>query len=559
MACTYLGQQFEQSKQVLIIRRFLLAKIYLDFLEDKLTPKAIINALDKFQRRSRGSGPDDRSQVLANAFDDAMQRVNAQSPGRRELALQVLGWITCARRPLATLELQHALAVELNKPELDKNNLADIQDLVSVCAGLVTIDEESMAIRLVHYTLQEYLENTQDKWFQNPQAQMALKCVTYLSFSAFEGGHCQCEQDLQERLWLHPFYSYAACNWGHHAREAETSFEDMQVFLRCRKKVQASSQVITVLAPELNLYSDLLHDGTLEIYGLHLAAYFGIRSAVLGQLVNNDPNSRDQNGRTPISYAAENGHVAIIKVLLDKGAEIEPTPPDHRFSPLSLAVMRNHTAAIELLIENGAFMEGNNGPMKYGNMVPHITPLSIAAHMSHETTVQMLLDKGANLDSKDQYGRTALSRAARRGHKAIVDLLLKKGANIESKDNDKETPLLKAAKNGHASLVMFLLEKGADINSKDEMSRTPLWWASEESDAAIVKLLLEKGAHVDPQDDKGITPLSLAVTEGDESLVSLLLQNGASCTIKDKHGRTPLSWAEEKGYETIVQMLKRQR
>ncbi|EFZ02978.2 Nucleoside phosphorylase domain protein [Metarhizium robertsii ARSEF 23] len=172
---------------------FLLAKIYLDFLEDKLTPKAIINALDKFQRRSRGSDSYERSQVLANAFDDAMQRVNAQSPGRRELAVQVLGWITCARRALTTLELQHALAVEINKSEFDENNLADIQDLVSVCAGLVTIDEESMAICLVHYTLQEYLENTQDKWFRNSHAQMALKCVTYLSFSAFEGGRCQCE------------------------------------------------------------------------------------------------------------------------------------------------------------------------------------------------------------------------------------------------------------------------------------------------------------------------------------------------------------------------------
>ncbi|KAH0595387.1 hypothetical protein MHUMG1_06562 [Metarhizium humberi] len=548
---------------------FLLAKIYLDFLEDKLTPKAIINALDKFQRRSRGSDSYDRSQVLANAFDDAMQRVNAQSPGRRELALQVLGWTTCARRALTTLELQHALAVEINKPEFDENNLADIQDLVSVCAGLVTIDEESMAIRLVHYTLQEYLENTQDKWFRNPQAQMALKCVTYLSFSAFESGRCQCDQDLEERLRLHPFYIYAARNWGHHAREAETPYEDIEYFLRCQKKAEASSQVFSLLAFQVNPPLLLLGNETREMYGLHLAAYFGIDSAVFGQLVNNDPNSRDGNGRTPISHAAENGHVAIIKVLLDKGAEIDPTPPDHHYSPLKLAVIGNHTAAIELLLENGAFIESNSFSMEshdvfmvHHHRFPHTdrTPLSIAATVSNETIVQLLLDKGAKVDSKDEYGWTPLSHAAMRGHKAIVELLLKKGANIGSKDFMGQTPLMVAADFGNASIVMFLLEKGVDVNSKDGGSRTPLWWASAMSRVATVKLLLEKGAHVDSQDDyEGRTPLILAVMDEDESLVSLLLQNGASCTIKDKDGRTPLSLAEEYGYETIVQMLKRQR
>lgn len=490
-----------------------MAKIYLDFLEDKLTPKAINNALDKFQRQNWGSDSYDRSQVLANAFDDAMQRVNAQSPGRRELALQVLGWITFAWRALTTLELRHALAVELNQPEFDENNLADIQDLVSVCAGLVTIDEESMAIRLVHYTLQEYLENTQDKWFRNPQAQMALKCVTYLSFSAFESGRCRRVQDMEERLRLHPFYHYAACNWGHHAREAETPYGDIEYFLCCQKKVEACSQLLP--------YSPILfgRHGRRKMYGLHLAAYFGIDSVVSGQLVNTDPNSRDGNGRTPISYAVQNGHVAVVQLLLEHGADA-------------------------------------NLNYEFGSA----SPLLIAAFSGHLAIVKLLLDKGAKVDSKNEYGGTALWHAMVEGHKAVVELLLEKGANIDSKDINEQTPLMAAAIHGDASMVMFLLEKGADINTKDRNRRTSLWLASKKPDAAIVKLLLEKGAHVDPQDDdEGKTPLMWAAMRGKESLVSLLLQNGANCTIKDNNGRTPLSWAEEKGYKTIVQMLKRQR
>jgi hypothetical protein len=84
---------------------------------------------------------------------------------RSEIANDVLSWITCAKRPLTTSELRHALAVEIGESELDEENLPEIEDMVSVCAGLVTVDEESDVIRLVHYTTQEYFERTWTSWF----------------------------------------------------------------------------------------------------------------------------------------------------------------------------------------------------------------------------------------------------------------------------------------------------------------------------------------------------------------------------------------------------------
>ena len=80
-----------------------------------------------------------------------MNRIQGQITNSRELAKQVLSWITCAKRPLTTLELQYTLTVETDKPELDDENLPEIEDMVSVCAGLVTVDEENNIIRLVHY------------------------------------------------------------------------------------------------------------------------------------------------------------------------------------------------------------------------------------------------------------------------------------------------------------------------------------------------------------------------------------------------------------------------
>jgi hypothetical protein len=87
-----------------------------------------------------------------------IERIKSQVKDQEELAREALSWITCARGPLSTAELQHALAVELGEPELDKDNIPYVEDIVSACAGLVIVDKESDVIRLVHYTAQEYFE-----------------------------------------------------------------------------------------------------------------------------------------------------------------------------------------------------------------------------------------------------------------------------------------------------------------------------------------------------------------------------------------------------------------
>jgi hypothetical protein len=120
-------------------------------LTGKRAPKAIRAALKNL---ATGSG------AYNYVYKEAMERINSQVKDQEELAKQVLLWIICAKRPLTTAELQHALAVETSESQLDKDNLSEVEDIVSVCAGLVTIDEESDIIRLVHYTTQEYFEQT---------------------------------------------------------------------------------------------------------------------------------------------------------------------------------------------------------------------------------------------------------------------------------------------------------------------------------------------------------------------------------------------------------------
>jgi hypothetical protein len=75
-----------------------------------------------------------------------MDRIEGQLQDQEELAKQVLSWITCAKRPLTILELQHALAIKVGDSKLDEENLSQIKDIVSVYASLVTIDKESRIV-----------------------------------------------------------------------------------------------------------------------------------------------------------------------------------------------------------------------------------------------------------------------------------------------------------------------------------------------------------------------------------------------------------------------------
>ncbi len=67
--------------------------------------------------------------------------------------------------------------------EFNAKRQPDIEDMVSVCAGLVTVDEESDIIRLVHYTAREYFERKQKDWFGNAETDITQICVTYLSLA----------------------------------------------------------------------------------------------------------------------------------------------------------------------------------------------------------------------------------------------------------------------------------------------------------------------------------------------------------------------------------------
>ncbi|KAF1936447.1 ankyrin repeat protein, partial [Clathrospora elynae] len=150
------------------------------------------------------------SAALHDAYKDALQRIEQQLEGDCKLAKEVLSWITFAKRPLTTAEICCALAVEQGAAELDMENIPNIEDLMSVCAGLVVVDPESAIIRLVHYTTQEYFEQISNEWNPSGDLHITRTCLTYLSFGVFQGGSCSTDKEFEERLQQNRFLDYAA-------------------------------------------------------------------------------------------------------------------------------------------------------------------------------------------------------------------------------------------------------------------------------------------------------------------------------------------------------------
>ncbi|KAI0974349.1 hypothetical protein F4678DRAFT_422344 [Xylaria arbuscula] len=387
---------------------FLLAQLHFTSLIGKDTPRAVRKAL---QMLATGSNAYD------SAYNSAMQRIIAQPSEQAKRATQVLSWVTCAKTLLTRRELQHALAVESGESEFDEDNLPEVEDAVSVCAGLVTIDGESGIVRLVHYTTQDYFARTQSEWFPDAQLSIMTTCTTYLSYRVFASGSCETDKEFEERLTLYPLYAYAAQNWVYHARGISRN-QYVIYFLLQAGQVEASFQAATVPEFKFNRYSQRSATNTT---GLHLAAYFGLDEVMETMLADCDVDATDSRGWTPLLWAAHNGHEAVVRLLL-ASKRVNPDSRD-KFdgrTPLSWAAHNGHEAVVRLLLASKRVNPDSR------NKFDDRTPLSWAAYNGHEAVVRLLLaTKRVNLNSKDKFGGwTPLSWAAHNGHEAVVRLLL---------------------------------------------------------------------------------------------------------------------------------------
>lgn len=467
-------------------------------------------------------------------YDKAIERIRRQIGSRRELALRVLSWIKYALWPLKIKELQEAVAIEDGDKFMDDESLTSVDTIIEICAGLVTVDYASGTIRLLHFTLEQYLSGRLDIFqrLYHPQFYLADICLTYL---AFEWRSTDLNDPLEPSSSVSVFIESNALLW----YAVKNSHRHWDFYLSGARNLgrpvllSKLEEIIGNDRRRRKIFQIFFSDGEWEPHRQwpfsclsfgkgHAVSAWGLDDLLRKYLLDDDfdLNALDEHGRTPLSFAVEYGWIEVTDILLAFPEININAADDRRRTATWWGANTRSEQALRLLLETPGIQP--NRMDATGK-----TPLIRAATAGADGCLRALLDcPSVDPNSKDPNGRTSLYLACMLGKKATVKILL---------DND-----------------------GADVDARDLVYRTPLHAACERGDANVVKMLLERHADVNCQDISGITPLQVAVREGDKNLtvIKLLLDaDGIDATRKCALGLTPLSDAISSHHDQITKVL----
>ena len=451
--------------------RFLLASLSIDAILQETT---IHRRRQKLRTMTDGLG-------LEDAYSATLVRIKGQGGERARLGLAALMWISHSERPLEANELCHALAVEIGSPNLNVDNVPSMGTILACCQGLVVVGKEASTVRLIHFTVQEYLRAHPDL-FGAVHSTMAETCLSYLNSQQVKALSIFPFPDLQDT----PFLKYSSLYWGVHAKRNISDCAKQLALKLFDGYDRHISARILLEAQGMYWYARDFNKPSL-FNGLHCASFFGIVEIVacLVEMESCDINQMDSRSITPLHWAARNGNEGVVGMLLERD-DVNPDQTDNDGrTPLWWAALSGHEGVVKMLLGRD-----DVSPDKSDN--DGRTPLWWAASNGHEGVVKMLLGRDDVIpDKTDNIGRTPLWRAASSGREGVVKMLLgQDDVNPDKSDNYGQTPLWRAASSGHEVVVKMLLGRdGVNPKRLDKDGKTPLDQATERGHQGVIAIL----------------------------------------------------------------------
>jgi ankyrin repeat protein len=493
--------------------------------------------------------------TLAETYQRMIDRINEAPPGQRKWARQILEWLIFARRPLTLSEVASLTMIDADsdKPYSPDNKLLVEEDVLSICAGFITLrlnadhkrkrgmrrigrlripdsQRATYHVVLAHLSVKEFLtsQDVRDATFRiNPelsQVSIARSCIVIIQ----NGSKGLC--------------NYAKGNWIMHVRDTLAVSNDR---LECA--------VRDMFDPEL----DYLEDRQIWA-GIEELLHEGPDSWQLLTFWDSCASSR------ALWYAAILGLCKISEWLLsEKEADVNAD----NSAALRLSARYGQEDTVDLLLRKGASVDGWNSQQD--------TALRCAAKHGHSNIARLLINSSAKVDSRSEAGKTALHKALGYGHKDVVRILIN-GAEanaleyLQQKDVDDRTALNYAVERGHTDIVRLLINKvGANtleyLQQKDANGCTALHHAVGLGRTDIMRLPInEAGAntleYLQQKDANGRTALHHAAVLDRTDIVRLLINEAGANTLeylqqKDANGRTALHHAVGLGCTDIMRLL----
>ena len=281
---------------------------------------------------------------------------------------------------------------------------------------------------------------------------------------------------------------------------------------------------------------------------LGLAIYCPSQPRILSDLLaaGANPNQANEERCTPLHFAAADGTVKQVKLLLDAGANPHIKDRDGWVPLWHCTSNINPSPIIDLLRPFGHYWTASDlNRSSRHNSIPLFA--NACSQCSSLPFILQLIREGANINTTYSMGATPLTLALSTCNQPAYSALLECGANPNQPDARGMTPLIVALSENDEQAAHSLLAYGADINAADPLGQSPLDYALNGNfRLRFLETLIDVGADVNARDHQNCTPLMHAVRNTNETeVIKLLLSRGADPNVINDHGETALHFAAE--------------
>ena len=461
---------------------------------------------------------------VAKVYETAVERIVAiadsktRNPNSKVIpltGLDILGTVLHAKRRLTVRELRYALAFRLGDTSLEslRPRLAHEDDLRKRTQGLVVIRDDE--VQLAHQTVHQYLyhEDVYAKRFQGKEKHLTEICLHYIQLPTFQDT-CNSEAERESN---YPFLHYAVRHIVDHAAACVGRDKDAgilpQLLELLNKKDQLPLGTLQLLATKVlqSPISARIDGWRKAISNLHLAVIWHMNMAVESLLSANpshiDLRSVKEKDETPLHVAARSANVVAVKMLLERGADVNATNYSGK-TALDMILLGPYMKVQIKLDEESAF----------GDIL----------------VAQLMLRINSNDRNNEPPPQSRIERAAFEHARRFKERFLEE----QFQDSDSEKSKLNRQR---SSALVLSNAVEMDITKEEE---------------EIALMLIEKGIDVNGMEHASETPLQLAVIYGRLKIVEELLQRGANPFIDRTMGWTAVELAEQLGNTNLSRMIK---